>query len=211
MLCNVHLLCFSPVYSPCPQPKSQSLSTFKLHSLSPAQSSSGASPSTLLFWSTPNSSRSLYDIYFLLLEHSLFSSSMFTTACYSTSPEIQSFHLTRPPRFLHWSHSVLQWDHLYLLLVPSSYPASLVFYWILLVWVLPNSLELSQMKQKDIKSRRETIFLLPGVLKYSLHRQTIRWVENDWAASLNRFLSAVQIWPGTSSIPVQSILRWISH
>lgn len=91
MLCNRHLLCFSPVYSPCPQSKSQSLSTFKFHSLSPAQSSSGVSPSTLFFWSTPNSSRSLYNIYFLLLEHSLCSSSLFSLPVHNSRLQ----HLTR--------------------------------------------------------------------------------------------------------------------
>lgn len=79
MLCYKHLLCFSPVHSPCPQSTSQSLRSFKFYSLSPAQPS-GVSPSTLLFWSTPNSSRSLYNIYFLLLEHSLFSSSMLSAS-----------------------------------------------------------------------------------------------------------------------------------
>lgn len=75
MLCNIYLLNFRPVYISCFQSKSQSLSTSKFHSLSPTQCS-GVSPSTLTFWSVPNYFRFLYNIYFLLLEHPLFSSSI---------------------------------------------------------------------------------------------------------------------------------------
>lgn len=96
MLCNMHLLYFSSVQSICLQFKSQSLSTFKFHSLSPAHSSSRFSPSPSLFWSSPNSSRSLYNIYFLPLEHSLFSSFVFYLPVHNSL----LLHLTRDAKFL---------------------------------------------------------------------------------------------------------------
>lgn len=83
---------------------------------------------------TSNSSRNLHIIYFLWLTRVFppppCSVSQLTTAYYSTSPEIQSFYLTRLIRFLHCPHPVLHWYHLYYLLSPSSHTARSVFYWI---------------------------------------------------------------------------------
>lgn len=102
-----------------PQSKSRCLRTFKFHYLSPVQTSSGVSSSAFSVLEVLLHLTFVVNLkFFHELIHHLFSTTrafpihpcsvaQLTTACYSTSSEIQSFYLTRPIRFLHWPHSVL--------------------------------------------------------------------------------------------------------
>lgn len=113
-----HTCPVSVIFRAHSQSKSHGLRMFKCHYLSPLHLEFFLQlfqfwrlSFILLLQFTSNSSRNLHIIYFLLLTRAFpfppCSVSQLTTACYSTSPEIQSFYLTRLIRFLRCSHPVL--------------------------------------------------------------------------------------------------------
>lgn len=123
---------------------------FKFHYLCPVQTSGVSSSAFSILEVLFHLTFAVHLKLFQELIHHLFSTtrafsptpcsvSQLYTACYSTSPEIQSFYLTRPIIFLRWTHHILHWDHLYFLLSPSFHTESSVFYCILLMWLLPNT------------------------------------------------------------------------